>query len=254
MMTQYGEYIYADSYGNYWSFAQGTAVPDDYYQVCMSPEDLALAQADPNTHAPIISDGYLITTEYNPVYEYLPWGVGPGECVVVGGDGAITVEGTTHIYNTTWSGIFLGLEIEKRMTYVDRLRFYFQVSMPDYSSEGTWPNRTDWQQNPSFLDEGSSGAFHYQAEMEYSYQFSERVQLALKVDTSYFHIGKISGEIYFAGYQDYQRNEDGEILFDESTGAPILLTYDPHTEKTSDALKYAEWQSFGLHLGIKYAF
>ncbi|MDR1071157.1 MAG: hypothetical protein LBL21_00735 [Rickettsiales bacterium] len=268
LMNQYGEYIYGDSSGNYHNLAPGTAVPDDYYQVCMSPEDLALASADPNTHAPILidtnGDGYpdsLQTTPYDPLFSnpYLPWGVAPGECVVLGGDGLIEIKGTTHIYNTTWSGVYLGIEIEKRMTYVDKLRFYAEVSMPHYRGEGIWPNRTDWQQNPSFIDEGDASAMHYQLEMEYVYQFSDRMQLSIKAETSYFHIGKIPGKLYVAGYNYYQTDENGDVVYEDTDGdgfgdVPHLLTKDPYVENISDSLTRAAWQSFGLHLGVKYAF
>jgi len=124
--------------------------------------------------------------------------------------------------------------------------------MPKYSSEGIWPNRDDWQQNPSFLDEGSNGAYSYTAEMEYNMKLSDRVQLALKVDTNCFHVGKIGGELYVASYSQFVI-KDGQYVLDEN-GNPILETIPAHTEKINDQLKRATWQSFGLHLGIKYAF
>jgi hypothetical protein len=37
-------------------------------------------------------------------------------------------------------------------------------------------------------------------------------------------------------------------------GLPLLQVVEPHTVKISDSLKYAKWQSFGLYLGLKYAF
>ena len=271
LMNQYGDYIYGDTAGNYYSVPQGTVVDEDtYFQVCMSPEDLALAASDPSTHAPILidtnSDGIadsLQTVAYDPLYENLPWGVASGECVVIGGDGAIVVEGTTHIYNTTWSGLYVGVQIDKQMTYSDKLRFYAQVSMPHYKAEGTWPNRTDWQQNPSFIDEGDTDALHYKAEMEYDYKFSDRLTLSLKADMTYFHIGKIGGKLFVAGYQYYATDEDGNILYTDSnnngiygdTGdAPQLLTQDAYTENVSESLRNATWQSFGLHLGVTYSF
>jgi hypothetical protein len=264
LMNQYGDYIYGDLNGSYYSVPQGTAVQDDWYQVCMSPEDLALSASDPNTHAPILDEyGNLLTSSYDPLFEYLPWGVGPGECVVVGGDGMIVVEGVTHVYNTTWSGLFLALEIEKQMTYTDKLRFYGQISMPHYKSEGTWPNRSDWQQNPSFIDEGDTDALHYQMEMEYVYQFSDRLQLSIKADMTYFHIGAVGGELYVAGYQYYATDEDGIPLYNDTNGngiygdegdTPQLMTQPPYTEKISDSLRNADWQSFGLRLGVRYAF
>ncbi|MDR1027739.1 MAG: hypothetical protein LBL46_04970 [Rickettsiales bacterium] len=263
LMNQYGDYIYGDESGNYYSVAQGVDPGDGYYQVCMSPEDLMLAASDPNTHAPVIdtTTGELITTPYDPLFYdmYLPWGVGPGECVVIGGDGIIKVDGITHIYNTTWSGIYLGVEVEKQMTYVDRLRFYAQVSKPHYRSEGTWPNRTDWQQNPSFLDEGDNGSMHYEAEMEYIYKFSDRLELSVKGSLEYFHIGKVGGDLYVAGYNYYRMNDDGTYALQDTDGdgvgdTPILDYQEPYTEKISDSLRNAIWQSYGLHFGVKYAF
>ncbi|MDR2770383.1 MAG: hypothetical protein LBB08_02965 [Rickettsiales bacterium] len=258
LMTQYGEYVYSDESQNYYVVAPGASVQEGWYQVCMSPEDLLLALTDPSTHQPIVDEnGGLLTTDYNPIYETLPWGVNAGECIVIGGDGLIEVRGVTHIYNTTWSGIYLGVEVEKQMTYVDKLRFYAQVAMPHYRSEGTWPNRTDWQQNPSFVDEGDVDALHYQAEMEYVYQFSDRLQLSLKASTDYFHIGGVGGELYVAGYQYYQTDEYGNYVLETDAAGnevPILATQEPYTEKLTDSLKNATWQSFGLHIGVKYGF
>ena len=138
------------------------------------------------------------------------------------------------------------------MTLSDKLRFYVQFGLPKYSSEGIWPNRTDWQQNPSFLDEGSNGAYSYQAEMEYNMRVSDRLQLVLRADTNYFYVGKIGGELYIAEYSQF-KIENGQYVLDDN-GNPIIETIAAHTEKISDQLKHATWQSFGLHLGLKYAF
>ena len=256
LMNQFGDYIFGDGI-NFINVPQGMAAPNGYYQVCMSPEDLMLAASDSQGRPLFDSDGNIITADWMPNDDGLPWGVGPGDCVVIGGDGLIMVPGVTHIYNTTWSGIFLGLEIEKQMTYVDKLRFYVQASMPHYRSEGTWPNRTDWQQNPSFLDEGDTGALHYQAEIEYVYQFSDRMQLSLKAEGSYFHIGQVGGELYVAGYTDfvYDYDEFGNPYPAVDAGGNVILqNYPAYTEKIADSLKWASWISFGLHLGVKYAF
>lgn len=255
MMTDEGQYVYGDDEGNFYSMPIDVEAPDNWYQVCMSPEDIKLIPQGNNTNGVITSYGSVLppSVDYDPSFDTLPWGVGPGECVIIGGDGPIVVGGVTHIYNTTWSGFYIGLEIEKQMTLTDKLRFYFQFSLPKYSSEGIWPNRTDWQQNPSFLDEGSNGAYSYAAEMEYNYRLSERVQLSLKVDTNYFHVGTIPGELYVAEYSEFVLDEYGFPMFDDND-MPYFQTIPAHTEAISESLKEATWQSFGLHLGIKYAF
>lgn len=253
LMTDTGDYIFGDTSGNYYAVSTDVSIADDsgLYQICMGPEDIKVVAA-PGGGTTIDGVLYylgttLTTIDYNDSMGDLPWGVPAGDCVVIGGDGIIRVDGTTHIYNTTWSGFYLGLEVEKQMTLADRLRFYFQVSMPKYSSEGTWPNRDDWQQNPSFLDEGDNGAFAYEAEMEYSYQLSDRMQLSLKADTNYFHIGKIPGELYVAAQTVYYEDENNPGNF-------IAETIPAYTEHVSESLKEATWRSFGLHIGLKYSF
>ncbi len=252
LMTNNGDYVFGDTAGYYYAVSTDTEIAEDsgLYQICMGPEDIKVVSA-PGASS---GDGILyplgqnlVTIDYNSSMGNIPWGVPAGDCVVIGGDGVIKVDGTTHIYNTTWSGFYLGLEIEKQMTLADKLRFYFQVSMPKYSSEGTWPNRDDWQQNPSFLDEGDNGAFAYEAQMEYAYQLSDRLQLSLKADTNYFHVGKIPGELYIAAQTIYYEDE-------ENPGNWITETIPAYTEHVSDSLKEATWKSFGLHIGLKYSF
>ena len=248
LMTNGGDYVFYDTVDNqYWAISPNNVSNYDeniFYQVCMSPEDLKIVYTSVSNGAFATS---FTTSDYDPTLNTVPWGVGPGDCVVIGGDGVIKVDGTTHIYNTTWSGFYLGLEVEKQMTLADKLRFYVQVSMPKYSSEGIWPNRDDWQQSPSFLDEGTNGAFAYEAEMEYAYQISDRLQLSLKANTNYFHIGSIPGELYVAKQTYYEEDPN-------QTGNWIIVEEPAYTEYVSESLKRATWQSFGLYIGIKYAF
>jgi len=257
MLTEDGHYVFGDRDGNFWSVPIGTVPNPEWYQVCLTPEDIMVAQVGPNGQ-PIVSGGELQVIG-NPSGQFPNWGVGPGNCIVIGGDGMIQIPGVTHIYNTTWSGFFVGLEVEKQMTFRDRLRFYFQAGLPRFYAEGTWPHRTDWQQNPSFIDRGSNGAFSYVAEMEYIHQISERLKLSLRVDTNFFRVGQIGGELFLAGFPTYRTNEDGSIWFNPdpnspSYGLPQVINVPPQTLRLSDALKYAQWQSFGLRLGITYLF
>lgn len=251
LMTEWGNYVYGDIEGNFFSVPVGTTPSEDWYQVCMSPEDIKLVQTDITGYGQL---GDVINTgDYDPAMGPIPWGVNAGECVIIGGDGPVLVGGTTHIYNTTWSGFYVGLEVEKQMTLNDKLRMYFQFGLPKYSSEGIWPNRTDWQQNPSFLDEGDNGSYSYLAEIEYNYKLSDRLQLAIRADTNCFHVGQIPGELYVAGSYDYVYNDDGTIKTDDQ-GNPMIETIAPYIEYVSNSLKRATWQSFGLHIGVKYSF
>jgi hypothetical protein len=250
LMTQDGNYVYGDAAGNYFAVPTTENPGDGFYQVCMSPEDIKVVLSTGTGQIGNSSQG-LVVGDY--VSGDVPWGVEVGECIIIGGDGKIQIDGTTHIYNTTWSGFYVGLEMEKQMTLSDKLRFYVQFGMPKYSSEGTWPNRTDWQQNPSFIDKGSNGSYSYRAEMEYNYKISDRMQLTLKADTHYFYVGKIPGELYIAENTTFLVDEYGQYVLDDN-GLPMLETIAAHTEQITDSLKSAFWQSFGLHLGVKYSF
>lgn len=247
LMTTDGDYVFGDpnDLDVYYAVPidQAEAAAENYYQVCVSPDQIQLATVS-------ATGGLTVGNASFPDVDVLtPWGVYPDQCVVIGGDGPIMISGKTHEYNTTWSGFYIGLEIEKQMTLTDKLRFYGQIGMPKYSSEGIWPNRTDWQQNPSFLDEGDNGALAYQLEMEYTMKLSDRLSLSLKADTNYFHVDKIGGEIYWAEYVEYTEVPAGNDDYD------IVATRWPaYTEKVSDALKEATWRSFGLRLGLKYSF
>ncbi|MDR0967878.1 MAG: hypothetical protein LBL75_03605 [Rickettsiales bacterium] len=263
LLTQNGDYVFGKEDGTYVAVAPGQRdeyAENGYFQVCLSPEDIAIG---------VVNSGSLTTGAYqqDPLNPYQPWGVLPGQCVIVGGDGPIVIEGTTHIYNTTWSGAFIGLEVAKQMTYKDSLRFYAQFGMPNYSSEGIWPNRTDWQQGPSFIDEGSTGAYSYQGEIEYNYQMSDRLALSLRADMNYFYVGKIGGKLYLAGYTDYEYADDGKSVIwreggngaictpgSSGTCTPALVDVPAETVNVADSLKHAMWQSFALRLGLKYSF
>ena len=102
--------------------------------------------------------------------------------------------------------------------------------------------------------------------MEYDYKLSDRLRLSLKIDTNYFHVGKIPGELYVAEYSQYVIDENGQYVmvpeYEYDADGKVIATYyvplleqvPAHTEKVSDSLKRAVWQSFGLHVGFKYAF
>ncbi len=250
LLTDAGDYVYGDVNGNFFTVPQVYAPPDDLFQVCMSPEDIKIVQTSAGSGFFDLGTSLNIGDWTNGDYD---WGVGAGNCVVIGGDGAIEIPGTTHIYNTSWSGVYVGLEMEKQMTLVDSLRFYVQFGLPSYYSEGIWPNRTDWQQSPSFTEEGNNGAYSYRAEMEYNYQMSTNMQLSVRVDTNFFHVGEISGKLFVAESTNFTVDEFGNILLD-SNGFPILETTPAYTLDIADSLDTADWQSFGLHLGIKYIF
>ncbi len=247
-LTQNGNYIFTDGDGTFYS---GTEATDTYpYQVCLSPEDLPIFTNFTGTTTTLNQTTWVSTPP-----DYPPWGVSADQCVVIGGDGEILVDGITHIYNTTWSGFFVALGLEKQFSINDKLSAYAQIGVPYYESDGIWPNRTDWQQDPSFTDKGSGG-FSYKLEAEYTYAFSPSLKLSIKVDTDYYRKGKTEGTLYAAGYWDYTYDSDGIPETDCSSGTCyyVMEYKNPESIHDPDALKWAEWQSFGLHIGLKTIF
>ncbi|MCL2629736.1 MAG: hypothetical protein FWD33_03580 [Alphaproteobacteria bacterium] len=257
LLTELGDYVVGDIYGNYFSLGMGLPIPDGLYQVCVGPEDVLMVQVGSNGAPLVDGSGNLIMTSWELIMGDLPWGVPGGSCIIIGGDGPIMIPGTTHIYNTSWAGIYLGIELEKQMTFNDKLRFYGQVSAPRYSAEGIWPNRHDWQQNPSFIDEGSNGAFSYRFEMEYTYNLNENLQISIKADHEHFRVGNISGRLFVSEYTAYVIDQDGQyvlVQLPDGNWIPKIETIPAHEQFIQDSLKWAKWQSFGLNLGLKYLF
>ncbi len=186
-------------------------------------------------------DGYIYTNlEYGmQIYEedfcYIAQS-GREVCIIAGEQGAnllnafggvsstFTTEGTTHIYNVTWEGPFIGVNMERAFSPREVVKIYGEFFKPSYSVWGNWPNRTDWAHDPSFVDDGGS-AWGVSFDATYKYKIKNSIELTLGIFYEYLKEKNGDTTQYYA---------DGSVEFYEN------------------ALALARWKSYGLALGIAF--
>ena len=144
-----------------------------------------------------------------------------------GGVSSIFIQdGITHMYFVTWSGPFVGVNLERKLSEKEDLNLYLEYFKPKYKVWGNWPNRTDWMHDPSFNDEGGQG-MGYSFDLSYKYRLYNN--LALTADINY----------------EYLKNENATT---------ILYFADGSVGVYPDAILLSRWKSYGLTLGLSLKF
>ena len=135
-------------------------------------------------------------------------------------------EGITHMYFVDWSGPFVGLNFERKISDKEDLNFYVEYFKPKYHVWGNWPNRTDWMHDPSFNDVGGQG-------MGYTLDFAYKY--------------KIYDNLMFSASANYEflQNKNAET---------ILYFADGSVGEYPNAILLSEWYSFGLTFGLSLRF
>ena len=131
---------------------------------------------------------------------------------------------TTHIYNVTWSGPYIGATAERPISIKETIKLYGEIFKPVFRAEGTWPLRSDWAQFPSFIDEGSS-AWGFLAELEYRYRFNQKASFTAGVSREWI----------------------------KATGADTTLFFsDGSSNVYSGSIHYARWKNTSMSLGLAF--
>ncbi len=144
-----------------------------------------------------------------------------------GGVSSVNIaNGVTHMYFVTWSGPFVGLNFERKISSKEDLSFYMEYFIPHYKVWGNWPNRTDWAHDPSFYDEGGSG-MGYLFDLSYKYNIYKNVMFTTTLNYEYLENKNATTTLYLA---------DGEVA--------VL----------PNAILVSKWKSYGLALGLSFRF
>lgn len=141
-----------------------------------------------------------------------------------------TVEGVTHMYYVTWQGPFIGVNLEKMIGNRESLHIYSEFFKPSYKVWGNWPNRVDWQHDPSFIDEGGS-AWGFSFDATYKYLIKNSIALTLGVNYEYIKEKNADTKLYTN--PDYDPDGPGPYFLPNS----ILL---------------ARWKYYGIVLGVTF--
>ena len=135
-------------------------------------------------------------------------------------------DGITHMYFVNWSGPFVGLNFERKISDKEDLTFYAEYFRPHYKVWGNWPNRTDWMHDPSFNDEGGSGV-GYTLDFAYKYKIFNNSMFTVAANYEFLQNKNATTTLYFA---------DGEVGV------------------YPDAILLSEWYSYGLTFGLSFRF
>jgi hypothetical protein len=104
-------------------------------------------------------------------------------------------QGVTHIYNVNWLGPYVGLGLEKALSPLQTLKLYGEIFVPIYKAEGIWPYRSDWKQDPSFVDKGGT-SWGFLLDATYKYRIRSNIEVTFGGQYEYLQAGGADTELY----------------------------------------------------------
>ena len=128
------------------------------------------------------------------------------------------------MYYVDWTGPFLGVSLERKMSDKEELVVYGEYFYPKYKVWGNWPNRDDWAHDPSFWDKGGKG-YGLLFNVDYKYKIMSSVQLILGFEYEYL----------------------------ENKGADTQLFYADGNESLSEgSVRLSQWKNYGFNVGVAF--
>jgi len=168
-------------------------------------------------------DGQLDTQLASTDLIYIGYDEG-GDCTVGGTGSESFLAGPVQIYNTNWSGFFLGSFVNKVFGPKDSIQFYGEFAIMDFLAEANWVRRTDLA-GPMY---DKAKAIGYTFEMTYKHKIARDMDLTFNANFETFSLfGSATTDINFS---------DGTST---------------HIE---NSMMYADWNSMGFHLGLQKLF
>ena len=99
--------------------------------------------------------------------------------------------GTSHEYETEWSGPYVALDMEYTINNTNVVNAGIEIGLPMYDSKGNQPYRIDWQHPTSVEDKAGFGdAYHLGLNAMWSTALTDSMMLSLGMTYDYY---KVSG-------------------------------------------------------------
>ena len=119
----------------------------------------------------------------------------------------------SHSYDVTWSGPYVGLDMQYDINPNNFVVARMELGLPSYKAEGDQPYRVDWAHPKSVEDKAGIGsAFHFGAGANWSTAISDSVSLSIGVTYDYYNVSDADATTYLnPGYF--------ESMFDALVGA-----------------------------------
>lgn len=105
--------------------------------------------------------------------------------------------GTSHIYETTWSGPYVAFDVEYKINEDNMITGGIELGLPIYHSKGDQPYRYDWAHPTSVEDEGNFGdAYHFGMLANWVTNITDSTTLSLGVTYDYYKVSDATAKTY----------------------------------------------------------
>ncbi len=132
--------------------------------------------------------------------------------------------GTSHIYETEWTGPYLALDMEYQINNDNFITGGIELGLPVYKSKGDQPYRFDWQHPTSVKDDGGFGdAYHFGANANWLTAITNSTYLSLGITYDYYRVSGATTNTYlnadaYANYLYYGIIEEEDYNYYQSKG------------------------------------
>jgi len=131
--------------------------------------------------------------------------------------------GTSHSYETTWSGPYVAFDVEYRINNDNMVNGQVELGLPIYHSKGDQPYRYDWAHPTSVEDKGSLGkAYHFGMGANWVTSITDSTTLSLGFTYDYYKVSDADAKTYLnVAFYSEQLEAVNEIL---SSGTVLTAT------------------------------
>ena len=182
--------------------------------------------------------------------------------------------GTSHKYETEWSGPYLALDMEYEINNNNFVSGGIEFGLPFYKSKGDQPYRIDWAHPTSVEDSADFGdAWHVGLNASWSTAVTDSVMLSLGMTYDYYKVSGATAKTYLnkTYYQTALNNVTDWVDYLESLSSltddqQILLDSFKQDKASLEESKAAGWKeesrnevdsiykSLGVRLGVSVRF
>lgn len=155
--------------------------------------------------------------------------------------------GTSHEYETEWSGPYVALDMEYEINNNNVVNAGIEIGLPMYDSKGNQPYRIDWQHPTSVEDKGGFGdAYHLGLNAMWSTAITDSTMLSLGMTYDYYKVTGADATTYLN--PDYYQKLSSVYQAKINAGG---LTTTEVAEYQAEIDGIAEYQSKGWKLESK---
>ncbi len=105
--------------------------------------------------------------------------------------------GKSHVYETTWAGPYLALDMEYAINNTNNVTAGIELGLPMYDSKGDQPYRVDWAHPTSVEDKGGFGdAYHLGLNAAWSTAITDSTMFTFGLTYDYYNAKKADATTY----------------------------------------------------------